>query len=77
LRFDRQHFNRWIMRDYKIEYKCMKLPHPNTGLKGFDLGKNYLGRAFNGLVEVSPDWGRDPDAKLIDLAVFKKYFEEV
>jgi hypothetical protein len=65
------------MDRYRIEYKCNKIPKPNTGLEGFTTDRLYIGRAFNGLFEVAPNWGSGRQTKLIERTVFQEYFEIV
>ncbi len=65
------------MDRYRIEFKCNKVPKPNTGLEGFDAEKNYVGRAFNGLYEVSSSWGSGKQTKLINKTIFEEYFEVI
>ncbi|MDN4166788.1 hypothetical protein QWY31_14850 [Cytophagales bacterium LB-30] len=46
-------------------------------MSGFEAGKVYDGRSFNGLYEVSPHWGRGGQSKLIGRGTFQEYFEIV
>lgn len=63
------------MDRFKVKFRCHTEPEEGSGLRGFKEGEAYEGRSFNGLVEVSPRWGRSADSKLIGLSVFKRYFE--
>ncbi len=63
------------MDRYRIQFKCNKQPKPNAGLDGFDVEKNYVGRSFNGLYEVTPSWGSGRQTKLINKSIFEEYFE--
>ncbi|MGK7393056.1 MAG: hypothetical protein ACNS62_00740 [Candidatus Cyclobacteriaceae bacterium M3_2C_046] len=63
------------MDKYRIHYKCFKQPKPNSELAGFDVEKIYTGRAFNGLFEVTPDWGSGQQTKIIEKSIFNQYFE--
>lgn len=65
------------MDKYKITFKCKKQPKPTTGLAGFEADRLYVGRTFNGLYEVTPQWGKGGQNKLIGRAVFEEYFEIV
>lgn len=60
---------------FKITYKCNRLPERGSGLEGFEANKHYIGRAFNGLVEVCAEWGRGKPSVLLDYKHFKQYFE--
>jgi hypothetical protein len=63
------------MDRYRINFVCNKLPDQKTGLKGFKVGKNYEGRAFNGLFEINSKWGSGTESKLISKSLFSEYFE--
>ncbi|MBK6265741.1 hypothetical protein JKA74_11895 [Marivirga sp. S37H4] len=63
------------MDRYRISFKCNKIPDQLDGLKGFKVTDYYEGRAYNGLFEVSPNWGYGQESKLISKALFEKYFE--
>jgi hypothetical protein len=65
------------MDRYRIEFKCTKVPKPNTGLEGFTTDRLYIGRSFNGLFEVAPNWGSGRQTKLIEKSVFNEYFEVI
>ncbi|MGB3181446.1 MAG: hypothetical protein WBB45_08650 [Cyclobacteriaceae bacterium] len=65
------------MENYRIQYKCFKVPRPGTGLDGFLLDTEYTGRSFNGLFEVTPEWGSGKQTKLLDRNIFRQYFELV
>ena len=63
------------MDKYRINYKCIKVPKPTTGLEGFELERVYAGRSFNGYYEVSADWGSGKKTQLITKQIFDEYFE--
>jgi hypothetical protein len=65
------------MDRYKIEFTCLKEPNGQAGLQGYAIDKKYTGRMFNGLFEVSPNWGNGDTTKLIDKKVFSQYFDLV
>ena len=63
------------MDKFRIQYKCNKAPKPNTGLEGFMVDQQYVGRSFNGLFEVTPQWGNGKQTRLIQKNEFEEYFE--
>ena len=63
------------MDKFRIQYKCNKAPKPNTGLEGFLVDQQYVGRSFNGLFEVTPQWGNGKQTRLIPKNEFEQYFE--
>ena len=65
------------MDRFRIEYKCIKVPKPSSGLEGFEEGKSYVGRSFNGFFEVASSWGSGKQTKLISKAYFEEHFELV
>lgn len=65
------------MDKFRIQYKCNKAPKPNTGLEGFYVDQQYVGRSFNGLFEVTPQWGNGKQTRLIRKNEFEEYFELV
>lgn len=65
------------MDKYRIVYKCNKQPKPHSGLEGFLPEHTYTGRAFNGLYEVTPQWGNGRGSRLLQRREFEEYFEEV
>lgn len=65
------------MDRYKISFKCNKQPEVNTGLSGFEAHKLYIGRAYNGLFEISSEWGKGKPTMLLDKKSFDQYFELV
>lgn len=69
-------YNR-VMDKFKISFKCSKQPEGTNGLLGFEPDKAYIGRAYNGLYEVSTDWGRGKPTILLDRKIFDRYFELV
>ncbi len=62
------------MDKYKISYKCHKKPDTSLGLIGFEADNQYVGRSFNGMIEMSPEWGSGTSI-LLDYKSFKQYFE--
>lgn len=67
-------YNR-VMDKFKISFKCSKEPQGAIGLFGFEPEKAYTGRSYNGLFEVSTDWGRGKPTILLDRKIFDRYFE--
>jgi hypothetical protein len=65
------------MDKFRIEYKCNKQPKSVSGLEGFVPERIYTGRAFNGLYEVTPQWGNGRGTRLLQRREFEQYFEEV
>lgn len=65
------------MDKFRIQYRCNKAPKPNTGLEGFLVDQQYVGRSFNGLYEVTPQWGNGKQTKLLRKTEFEQYFELV
>ncbi|BDD11190.1 hypothetical protein FUAX_36220 [Fulvitalea axinellae] len=63
------------MDKFRIEYRCRKQPNNQSELQGFEAQKVYVGRTYNGLYEVSPDWGSGARSALISGSVFREYFE--
>lgn len=63
------------MDRFKISFKCSKQPEVNTGILGFEPEKNYTGRSYNGLFEISTEWGRGKPTILLDKKIFDRYFE--
>jgi hypothetical protein len=63
------------MDRYRINFVCNKLPDQKTGLRGFKVGENYEGRAYNGLFELNAKWGSGTESKLISKSLFDEYFE--
>ena len=66
-----------FMNKFKISYICRKKPDKWIHLDGFEEGRQYWGRAFNGLFEVSPLWGSDKPTKIINKRIFESFFELV
>jgi hypothetical protein len=56
-----------------VEFKCVKKPEI-TSLSGFEVGKKYKGRTFNGLYQISLEWGGHSPSLMIDSKEFSKYF---
>ncbi|WPP52045.1 hypothetical protein [Catalinimonas niigatensis] len=69
-------YNR-VMDKFKISFRCSKEPQGTVDLFGFEPDKAYTGRAYNGLCEVSTDWGRGKPTILLDRKIFDRYFEVV
>lgn len=65
------------MDKFRIQYKCNKAPRPSTGLEGFMVDHMYVGRSYNGLFEVTPQWGNGKQTKLLRKNEFEQYFELV
>lgn len=63
------------MDKFRINYKCNKAPKPCAGLEGFMVDQLYVGRSFNGLFEVTPQWGNGKQTKLLKKTEFEEYFE--
>lgn len=63
------------MDRYKISFKCNKQPEISSGLLGFEPEKNYRGRSYNGLYEISTEWGKGKPTVLLDRKIFNRYFE--
>lgn len=67
-------YNRVLDR-FTISFKCSNQPVEGTGLKGFKPECLYKGRTYNGLYEVSTEWGSGKPTVLLDRKVFEKYFK--
>lgn len=65
------------MDKFKISYKCVKTPKSDGTLLGFTSGKIYQGRSYNGLFEISSDWGNGKPTVLVNRSIFEQYFELV
>ncbi len=65
------------MDKFKIVFRCLKSPDPSTGLEGFFVNELYEGRSFNGLFELTPDWGKGKPTVLIEKNSFERYFEVI
>ena len=59
---------------FRIIFLCCKLPEVGSQLIGFEANKIYTGRYYNGLYEISVDWGRSKPF-LIEKKQFEKYFQ--
>ena len=57
-----------------VEFQCIKKPDMPS-LSGFELGKKYRGRAFNGLFQIARVWGGDEPSMMIENREFSKYFQ--
>ncbi|MEQ9438563.1 MAG: hypothetical protein RIG62_05925 [Cyclobacteriaceae bacterium] len=62
---------------FRICFRCSCRPDDNSGLNGFEVDKSYTGRAYNGLFEIAPDWGRGRPSILLRKRLFDRYFEIV
>lgn len=60
---------------FRIYFRCSHRPENSSGLNGFELDKSYMGRAYNGLYEIAPDWGRGKPSILLRKRLFERYFE--
>lgn len=67
-------YNRVLDR-FKISFKCSTQPNESTGLRGFQPERSYIGRTYNGLYEVSTDWGSGKPTVLLERKDFERYFE--
>ena len=67
-------YNRVLDR-FKIEFKCNVQPNEGTGLRDFKPNRHYTGRSYNGLFEISTDWGSGRPTVLLDKKTFDRYFE--
>lgn len=65
------------MDRYRVEFTCLKEPNGQAGLNGYLQDKKYVGRAFNGFYEISPNWGNGETTKLIDKKTFFQYFDVI
>lgn len=65
------------MNKFKIHYICNKAPDKWIHLDGFEEGVIYTGRMFNGVFEVTPNWGGDLPTKMISRKIFDSFFEMV
>ncbi len=57
-----------------VEFQCIKKPDMPS-LSGFELGKTYRGRSFNGLYQIARVWGGDEASMMIDGRDFTRYFQ--
>ncbi len=57
-----------------VEFQCIKKPDMPS-LSGFELGKTYKGRSFNGLYQIARVWGGDEASMMIDGRDFARYFQ--
>jgi hypothetical protein len=67
-------YNR-VMDKFKISFRCSKQPNEATGLMGFEQERAYIGRTYNGLFEISTEWGSGKPTVLLDRKIFERYFE--
>ena len=59
---------------FRIVFRCCKRPDASSQLIGFKADKVYIGRYYNGLYEISVDWGRGKPF-LIEKKQFEQYFQ--
>lgn len=62
------------MDKFRITFKCIKIPRDLSSLEGYAADKQYTGRTYNGLFEVSTHWGSDRPTALISKQLFDQYF---
>lgn len=62
------------MDKFRITFKCVKTPKDFSTLEGYAADKQYIGRSYNGLYEVSAHWGSDRPTALITKQLFDQYF---
>ena len=60
---------------FRIQFRCSHRPDEQSGLSEFEVDKDYIGRAYNGLFEIAPDWGRGKPSVLLRKRLFERYFE--
>ena len=60
----------------RIAYKCIELPQTGN-MKGFIKGKQYKGRYFNGLFEITTEWASHQPIYLLEKKVFEKFFVHI
>ncbi len=60
---------------FKINYECHRAPMFSAD-RSFRVGEVYSGRLYNGLYEVSADWGRE-EAYHLGRREFETYFRLV
>ena len=63
------------MDKFKINFVCNKQPDDKLRMSGFKIGEIYSGRSFNGLYEISPNWGSDAPTRILSKKAFNEYFE--
>jgi hypothetical protein len=63
------------MDRFRVVFKCNQKPDERKFLGGYEKGKNYIGRSFNGLFQISPKWGSSLPTRVIPRKVFDQYFE--
>ncbi len=61
---------------FKISYECHCVPSFNATDHSFRVGEVYSGRYYNGLYQVSADWGRE-EAHHLSRREFETYFRLV
>jgi len=65
------------MDRFRVEFKCNQKPDERGFFGGYEKGKNYIGRSFNGLFQISPKWGSSLPTRVIPRKIFDQYFELV
>jgi hypothetical protein len=60
---------------FRIEFRCSRKPDDQSGLSDFEENRSYIGRTYNGLFEIAPDWGRGKPSVLLRKRLFERYFE--
>ena len=63
------------MDRFRVEFKCNQKPDERKFFGGYVKGKNYIGRSFNGLFQISPKWGSNLPTRVIPRKIFDQYFE--
>lgn len=61
---------------FKIIYECHHVPSFESQQGAFRVGEEYNGRCYNGLYQVSADWGRE-EAHHLSKREFERYFQLV
>lgn len=61
---------------HKINYACHRAPLFEAKPSAFEVGKVYHGRCYNGLYQVSANWGRE-EAYHLSKREFEEYFRLV
>ena len=61
---------------FKISYECYCAPLLSNKQHSFKVGKIYSGRYYNGLYQVSADWGRE-ETHHLSRSEFEAYFRLV
>ena len=61
---------------FRIRYECYRAPSFSAGQCSFRVGEVYSGRLYNGIYQVSADWGRE-EAHHLSKGEFETYFRLV